>query len=123
MLATHPDLFCAAVIGDCGQNIGPGRGIAASCGMYAMKKLIPTITNKKIMEQFVGLVASQPDLDAKMILESTFQAGFFFEKGIGIVNTLESVNVFECIPNFPGPILFANGSKDHHDSQNKWLKL
>ncbi len=123
VLATHPDLFCAAVIGDCGQNIGPGRGIAAALGMKVMRMMVPKVTNRTIMQQFLTLISSQNDLDINMVLETTFQAGFYFDKGISIIDTLSSIDSADCIPRFQGPILFANGSKDHHDSQDKWLSL
>jgi hypothetical protein len=121
VLGLNPELFSAAVIGDCGQNIGPGRGFPAACGMRIMGLFASMMSNMTMMKGFAKIVASEKNLDEGMLLRTTFQAGFFFQKGPGIIKALSSIAPAVYIPRFPGPFFFANGSKDYHDSQDKWL--
>jgi pimeloyl-ACP methyl ester carboxylesterase len=54
LLGKFPDVFSGAVILMCGQNVGVGRGIAASLGLSAMEMIIPMMRPASIISGLVS---------------------------------------------------------------------
>ena len=46
----------------------------------------------------------------------------FFHQSHAQIEILRASNPLEALPKFPGPIWFVNGSKDHRDSEHKWVE-
>jgi pimeloyl-ACP methyl ester carboxylesterase len=56
LLGRHPDLFSAAVVLMCGQNVGVGRGIAASLGLSAMETFVPMMGPASLLSGLLSQV-------------------------------------------------------------------
>jgi pimeloyl-ACP methyl ester carboxylesterase len=115
------DEFCGAVLMDCGQNVGPDCSLKASLGILFLKLVSKSMSNKGLMEALVGVTKRSP-ANWKLV-ESTFGAGMFFDQALQQIQCMHTVKPADHIPSYDFPILFFNGSEDHRDSEDKWLKL
>jgi len=123
ILARMPDSFYGAVIADAGQNTGVGSGMAARVGLFFMDHLVPMMSSKTIVNGLVSSVKKNGHIELNDIDEYILRAGFFFQHNHSMIHILKTFDGEKCIPKISCPILFVNGGKDHHDSDNKWLKL
>ena len=113
--------FSAAVLIDCGQNVGPDCSLKARLGVWFLRKLSTSMSNKAMMAAMIGAVQkSKADYH---LVETTFGAGYFFQQGGAICDCMHSVAPAAIIPSLEFPILFFNGSEDYRDSEDKWLAL
>jgi pimeloyl-ACP methyl ester carboxylesterase len=115
------EAFCGAVLLDCGQNVGPDCSLKARIGMWALKMAAGNLSNKSLMNSMVSISRKSPA--QYKLVESTFGAGMFFQQaGTAFPECMHSVSPAEHISQFEFPILFANGSEDHRDSETRWLE-
>jgi pimeloyl-ACP methyl ester carboxylesterase len=122
LLDTFRDTFDGAVLVDCGQNVGPGASLKARLGLVMLRWVAKSYSNADIMKLMVGVVSKKSKADYK-IVETCFGAGNFFEQGGEQVECLKAVAPADHVGNLGFPILFMNGSEDHRDSEQTWLKL
>ena len=114
------DKFDGAVLLDCGQNVGPDRGMAAGVGLVFLKLLAEQSSNYSLMNMMASVSKKSP-ADYHLV-DSVFGAGIWFDQGGAHVECLRAVNPVEYLPHLSFPILFMNGSEDHRDSENRWLE-
>ena len=113
--------FAAAVLIDCGQNVGPDCSLKARLGIWFLRKLSNKLSNKALMAAMIGTVKkSRADYH---LVETTFGAGYFFQQGGAQCDCMHTVAPAKTIPNLNFPILFFNGSEDYRDSEDVWLSL
>ncbi len=117
----HPDLFSAAVISQAAQNVGVGRSLKASLGLALLKTLASRLSNKTLLTSMLSEFSGLPSADPAAVLQ-TKRTGLFFQAGAGQVAILEASNPPPSLARFPGRVLFLNGSEDHRDSEQSWLK-
>lgn len=115
------DLFKGAVLMDCGQNVGPGCGIAAKVGLVFLSMLGRNSSNYSMMNLMLS-VSKKSKADYHLV-DSVFGAGIWFDQAGEHVDCLKAVAPAELIPNILVPILYMNGSEDHRDSEQKWVEL
>lgn len=113
--------FSGAVLLDCGVNVGPGCSLKARFGLWFLRKLSGSMSNKSLMGTMMGAV-EKSEADYHLV-ETCYAAGMFFQQGPAQVDCLSTVAPADIIPTLDMPILFFNGSKDHRDSETKWLDL
>jgi pimeloyl-ACP methyl ester carboxylesterase len=121
LLDKFQDKFVAAVLMDCGQNVGPGASLKARLGLVMMNVVAKQYSNADLMKLMVG-VTKKSKADFRLV-ETCFGAGNFFEQGQAQVECLRTVAPAEFVGKVPFPILFMNGSEDHRDSERLWLEL
>ncbi|DAZ97250.1 TPA: hypothetical protein N0F65_010412 [Lagenidium giganteum] len=123
LLGKHPDSVSGAVIAVCGQNVGKDRGVAASLGLWGMDWICPKMGAKQLL---TGLLAQTKKAGAKIpaedLLETCLRTGMFFNQAHEQIEILRATSSAEALSKFEGPIWFVNGSKDHRDSEHKWVK-
>ncbi|KAJ3260863.1 hypothetical protein HK103_007426 [Boothiomyces macroporosus] len=122
LLGRHPDLFSAAVIGMAGQNVGVGRGWKAGLGMMAFKLFIPLLPNIFMLKGLIAQANKNENISNDMVNEIALYTGMYFHSGLEQVEILSNTNPLKQLPNFKGRVLFINGSLDHRDSEQLWLK-
>lgn len=105
--------FQAAVVMMCGQNVGEGRGLMASIGLWGMGKAIQIISSEKLVN---GLIKAAKNVD-KAVLANLLRSGYYFQQGAQQIQILKTTNPVPCLQKFEGKVLFINGSKDHRDSE------
>jgi pimeloyl-ACP methyl ester carboxylesterase len=120
LLGRSPDVFSGAVIAMCGQNVGVGRSCAASLGMLAMDFALPRMRPASLLDGMRREVKKNGHL-SDALLEGTIRPGFFFGQGGAQVAIMRESDPRSSLPRFEGRTLFVNGSKDHRDSEGKWV--
>jgi pimeloyl-ACP methyl ester carboxylesterase len=115
------NIFNGAVLMDCGQNVGPGSSFQAKAGLMLLSWMGKEFSNASLMSMFLD-VTKKSTADYKLV-ETVFGAGMFFDQAQAQVQCLRLVAPAQYIPKISFPILFMNGSKDYHDSQDKWLDI
>lgn len=110
--------YQAAVIMMCGQNVGEGRSWKASLGLWGMGKAINYLSSETLVN---GLIKSAKHVD-KEVLADMMRAGYYFQQGDQQVEMLKNSAPESGLKKFEGPVLFINGSEDHRDSEQRWLK-
>ncbi|CAJ1423311.1 unnamed protein product [Effrenium voratum] len=122
LLGKFPDLVSMAIITMCGQNVGVGRGAAASMGLWAFETILPRLGSRKIMSALIGEIRKNGHLPEEAMMECSFRPGMFFGQAMAQVQILKASDPSAALGKFPGPILFVNGSKDHRDSEHLWVE-
>lgn len=113
--------FAGAVLIDCGQNVGPDCSLKARLGIWFLRKISGSMSNKGLMGAMMGTVEkSKADYH---LVETCYGAGMFFQQGPAQCDCMHAVAPADIIPHLQFPMLFFNGSKDYRDSENKWLAL
>eukprot|EP00611_Tribonema_gayanum_P014935 TRINITY_DN264_c0_g1_i1.p1 TRINITY_DN264_c0_g1~~TRINITY_DN264_c0_g1_i1.p1 ORF type:complete len:393 (-),score=91.02 TRINITY_DN264_c0_g1_i1:569-1747(-) len=120
VLGRHPDLSGAAVILMSGQKVGVGRGWAASAGLAVMRAFLPLMGSATVLRGLVSQARKNGHISDECLLEISLRPGMFFRQGVQQVDILAASDPLASLPKFPGPILFINGSRDHHDAQDAW---
>ncbi len=116
-----PDSFHAAVLMDCGQNVGPGASLKARMGLVLLGYIGRNFSNAALMKMMLD-VARKSKADYQLV-ETSFGAGMFFDHANAQIECLRSVAPAECLPSLEIPILYMNGSEDYRDSEKIWLEL
>jgi fermentation-respiration switch protein FrsA (DUF1100 family) len=52
----------------------------------------------------------------------TLRPGMFFKHARSHIEILRASDPKKALPAFKGPVLFLNGSRDHRDSEHKWVE-
>lgn len=120
-LGQHPDLVSAAVILMAGQTVGVGRGLAARVGLVMMKSMMGAVSQATVLNALVGEARKNGHISDSALHDIALRTGMFFGQGAAQIAILQATDPVKALPAFQGPILFINGSKDHHDGQDKWL--
>ncbi|KAJ3119536.1 hypothetical protein HK098_005373 [Nowakowskiella sp. JEL0407] len=117
-LGKYPYVFSKVIIAMCGQNVGVGRGLAASMGLWGLSTMVPLLSPATILKQVASV---NPNLDPLLVQEATMRSGFFSGQSTPLVNILANTHSKSALEKFDGPVLFINGSRDHRDAENVWL--
>lgn len=116
-----PNVFHGAVLLDCGQNVGPDRGMAARAGLVVLKAIAENSSNYSMMNMMMG--ASKKSKADYHLVDTVYGAGMWFDQAAAHVECLRSVSPAECLAHIQNcPILYLNGSEDHRDSEQRWLE-
>ncbi|RHY34692.1 hypothetical protein DYB32_000721 [Aphanomyces invadans] len=121
VLGQHPDVFSKAAILMCGQNVGVNRGWAASLGLVMLDWISSSFSATKLLKLMVDQVHANGYLDSDVVEKDIKQCGFFFHQAKAQIAILKASNPADALKKYRGPVLFINGSKDHHDSDTIWL--
>lgn len=123
LVGKRPDLIDAAVIAMAGQNVGKGASFAARAGLFFLGGVSGNISSASLLSAMRSAAASNGHLDPKILMDTSLRPGFFFEQNEAQITMLKQSDPGSSLPKFKGPILFVNGSKDHRDSEGRWLEL
>lgn len=113
--------FAAAILMDCGQNVGPDCSFKAATGLWLMRKLGGQMSNETLIKSMVG-IANKSGADYHLV-EAIYGSGMYFQQAPKLFECMHSIAPADHIPNFKFPVLYFNGSKDYRDSEDKWLAL
>ena len=119
VLGAAPDVFAGAVIAMAGQDVGPGRGCAASIGMTAMGLAMSWLAPATLLNAMRSEVKRNGHIPAAALAD-TLRPGFFFQQARAQLDVMRASDPRAALPRFAGPVLFVNGSKDHRDSETVW---
>uniref|UniRef100_A0A6B2L9Q0 FYVE-type domain-containing protein n=1 Tax=Arcella intermedia TaxID=1963864 RepID=A0A6B2L9Q0_9EUKA len=119
VIGKRSDLFYAAVIADAGQNVGKDASLAAKVGLTLME-LMSSMSNDTLLK---FLMAQCKTVDQEVLENTAIRPGMYFNSASDQVAVLEKSNPFVSLPKFQGPIMFANGTMDHRDSEAVWQAL
>jgi len=120
IVGKNPTRFAGAIICGAGQNTGTGASLSARLGLKFLA-LPMKLPKKSVMNALISSTRGaqiQPELLEICCLRS----GIYFEQGYQQIEILKTFNP-TLLSNFEKPVLFVNGSKDHHDSQDRWKAL
>ncbi|KXS19970.1 alpha/beta-hydrolase [Gonapodya prolifera JEL478] len=123
MLARHPTLFSSAVICMCGQCVGHGAGLAARLGLVLLSHLSSWLSSATLLTSMRSTFSANGNMDQKMMLDTALRTGFYFEQNMQQIEILRASDPAAALAKYPAPVLFCNGSKDHRDSEKKWLSV
>lgn len=121
-LGRHPDVFERAVIAMCGQNVGKGRSMIASLGLFVMSSLGGLMSPATLLQLMMNQIRASGHIADHLVEEMVLRCGFFFQQSHRQIEILRASDPLTSLPNFAGPILFINGSMDHRDSELKWVQ-
>jgi pimeloyl-ACP methyl ester carboxylesterase len=121
LLGSYPNVFSGAIIAMAGQDVGEKRGFAASVGLFAMESAFPMMSAKLTLTGMISQANKNGHISKEILYDMVGGVGMFFHQALAHVEILKATNPRKSLPNFPGRLLFVNGSKDHRDSENAWL--
>jgi pimeloyl-ACP methyl ester carboxylesterase len=113
--------WVGAILMDCGQNVGPGRSMAARLGLIVLKWLATNSSNYNMMKMMLSICQKSPA--NYHLVECVFGAGMWFDQAAAHVECLRQIAPAKLLPRIHIPILYMNGSLDHRDSEDIWLKF
>jgi len=119
VLGAAPDAFAGAVIAMAGQDVGPGRGCAASVGMAAMGLALTWLAPATLLNAMRGAARRNGHIPAAALAD-TLRPGFFFQQARAQLDVMRASDPRAALPRYGGPVLFVNGSRDHRDSETIW---
>ena len=123
-VGVYPQSIAAAVVCMCGQRVGVGRtSWMAYFGLLAMDAILPSLSNKTLMEGMVSAVKANSHMDSALVMEGSLRPGMFFGQASAQIEVLRRSDPSTNLPLFNGPVLFVNGSKDHRDHEEAWRSL
>jgi pimeloyl-ACP methyl ester carboxylesterase len=122
LLARQPDLFSGAVITMCGQAVGTGASLMARAGLVLLGGISGNLSSASLLAAMRNQANANGHLDPRMIMDGALRTGFFFGQNDAQIAILRASNPVAGLGNYKGPMLFVNGSKDHRDSEKKWLE-
>jgi hypothetical protein len=122
LVGAHPNLFAGAVIAMCGQNVGAGAGLAARAGLVAMSCALGCMGAAGMLGAMRSAARGNGHIPDALILEIALRPGMFFHQGAALIALLRATAPAAALQRFPGPVLFVNGSRDHRDSEQRWLR-
>jgi pimeloyl-ACP methyl ester carboxylesterase len=123
LLGREPDLFSCAVIGQASQTVGAGAGCMARFALVAMKAALGGMYGEAVVKQMFNVVTSSPHLMRDVIDECVAGPSMFFQRGREQVAVLQQTQPLAALAAFRGPVLFVDGSKDHHDNRDRLLAV
>lgn len=121
LLGQFPQIFGKAVITMCGQNVGVGRGLAATLGLWSLGKAVAYLPAATLLKMMISASAQNGHISSEVMQELALRCGFFFHQGPQQIEILSSSDPARALKQFEGEVLFINGSKDHRDSEKLWL--
>jgi pimeloyl-ACP methyl ester carboxylesterase len=117
------ELIDGAILCGAGQRVGVGRGPAASVGLAAMgfgaKVVSPLTMTRSLVQQ--GFKSGH--IAVELIESSVLRGGMYFHRSAEQIHALKESNPEAALGKFKNPVLYVNGGKDEHDSQERWLEL
>ncbi|KAJ2986939.1 hypothetical protein HDV02_006434 [Globomyces sp. JEL0801] len=122
LLGSHPDVFSKAAILMAGQDVGTGRGMTASLGLFVMGSLFPSLSAEAMLKGMNSQAKGNGHISDAVLKEMVLSHGYFFNQVGKHIEILKHSNPRASLPKYEGPILFINGSKDHRDSEKVWLE-
>ena len=122
ILGAYPDVFAGAVIGMCGQNVGSGAGLAARAGLAVMSVALACMGSASILGAMRSAARGNGHIADDLLLEIALRPGMYFHQGSAIIAVLRATDPSAALPRFPGSVLFVNGTRDHRDSEQRWLR-
>jgi pimeloyl-ACP methyl ester carboxylesterase len=122
LLARQPDVFSGAVITMCGQAVGTGASLMARAGLVLLGGVSGNLSSASLLATMRNQANANGHLDPRMIMDGALRTGFFFGQNDAQIAILRASDPVAGLGNFKGPVLFVNGSKDHRDSEKKWLE-
>ena len=123
LLGREPDLFSCAVIASASQTVGIGAGAMAKVSLWAMKAALGGVSGSLVVGNMLKLVWKRETLRRDLLEETFVGPGMFFQHGKQHVVVLQQSNPVEALQNYHGPVLFVDGSNDHHDNREKLLEV
>ncbi|KAI8904787.1 hypothetical protein EDD86DRAFT_277969 [Gorgonomyces haynaldii] len=123
LLGQHPKLFDAAVITMCGQAVGKqNRGYAAYFGLLMMDTFASLFSQKMLFDSMIQQAQQNGHISEQLLEEMVYKSGFYFGQAKEQIQILKDSNPVPSLFKFDGRVMFVNGSKDHRDSEQLWLK-
>lgn len=122
IVGEHPHLFAGAVICSAGQNVGPGSSLAARLGLVVLEGVTKLAPRKTVVQQLVASM-DLTNISEDLIDECNLRCGLYFDCAEDQIRILKTINPAIQLPKYSGPLLFLNGGKDHHDSQDLWMQV
>lgn len=116
-----PDAIEMAVVTMCGQDVGVERGWMAGFGLWALGSVSSIMGSKGLLSALVAESGRNAQLEEQLVLEGSLRSGMFFHQANAQIAILKASHPTRSLPLFRGHILFINGSKDHRDSEHRWL--
>jgi pimeloyl-ACP methyl ester carboxylesterase len=86
-----------------------------------LKWLATNSSNYNMMKMMLSICQKSPA--NYHLVECVFGAGMWFDQAAAHVECLRQIAPAKLLPRIHIPILYMNGSLDHRDSENIWLKL
>ncbi|KAJ3006201.1 UNVERIFIED_CONTAM: hypothetical protein HDU68_004213, partial [Siphonaria sp. JEL0065] len=120
-IGRHPTVFSKAVIMMCGQNVGAGRGWMAGLGLSFLNLAVNSFSPTFLLSGMASQAKSNGHISESMLSEIAMDCGFFFNQGKQQIEILQATDSARWLSKFNGPVLVLDGSKDHHDSHEKWI--
>eukprot|EP00727_Mastigamoeba_balamuthi_P011127 m51a1_g6637 hypothetical protein (360) ;mRNA; r:104672-105949 len=118
LVGEHPGMFAGAVVCAAGQNVGPGRSVAASLGLVFLGAVAAVCRNKTLVS---ALVRQAPHVPGD-VLDGLLHAGYYLKQSEQQVEVLKAIAPEEQLRKYGGSVLFINGGLDHRDSELRWLR-
>lgn len=119
VLGAAPEQFAGAVIAMAGQDVGPGRGCAASVGLVAMGLATSWLAPATLLNAMRGEARRNGHIPGAALAD-TLRPGFFFQQARAQLDVMRASDPRAALPRYGGPVLFVNGSRDHRDSERVW---
>lgn len=122
LLGREPDLFSCAVISCATQTVGVGAGCAARSALSAMSVALGIMYGETVVRQMIGVVGKRTELMQEALQEAVWGPSMFFQHGRQHVAVLKASNPLQSLELYHGPVLFADGSEDHHDNRDRLVQ-
>lgn len=121
-LGRHSDMVSGAIITMCGQNVGVGRSFKAGAALKIGKMVMPRIGVATILKGLLGEIRKNGNIPASSVMSMALRTGMFFQQGRQQIEILLQTEPQPALRKVKIPVLFVNGSRDHRDSEQRWLE-
>lgn len=121
-LGRNPDSVSGAIVCMAGQNVGEGRGWAAGLGLMMLGSLFPLLGEGELLKAMLKEAQKNGHISMDIMMSMSLRTGMFFHQADAQIAVLKASHPAATLPHFQGPVLFINGSLDHRDSEQIWLK-
>ena len=116
LLGRYPNSFMGAVICCASQNTGFNASFKAKAALSAAEFLLHHVLfASTTVGAMISMVTSHKHLDPMLMKATGVDSGFYFHSGASHVQVLRCTNSREAMRKYHGPVLFLDGSEDHHD--------
>ena len=123
LLGRRPRMFSAAIICCAAQTVGAGASFLARGALGIMSVVSRMMFAQTFVNQLLGVCRRAENLDADLVMETTIRTGFYFSDPNSHVTILRRTNSVAAMKQFFGPVMYADGAKDHHDMGEKLLAV
>ena len=79
-LGAEPNLCRKAIVMMCGQNVGEGRSLKASMGVWMIGKSLKWLSQASLANSFISAGKQNKHLD-KALIKELLEAGIYFKHG------------------------------------------